>query len=106
MAYLVGECNQCGKCCLRESGVMIRNPMIEPHEDRCKSYKDITAMVDTGHCFITGRGDTSIEEVKDRFGKTITMAQIAWYNDNCPPYPRPQDKTPLPPECTITRVEA
>ncbi|GAI60979.1 unnamed protein product [marine sediment metagenome] len=34
----IGSCNQCGRCCKREGGLMVENPCIELHEDRCKFY--------------------------------------------------------------------
>lgn len=98
----VGSCNHCGKCCLREGGIMKENVMIELHEDRCKFYVDTLNIQPFGHCLIYGRDNTPIEDVKDRFGNTITKKQIQWFNDNCIGYPFLEDMKEgyLPPvEC-------
>lgn len=95
-----GECNHCGKCCLREGGVISESPVIEPHEDRCKFYTDELSR----HCLIFGRGAKPIETVKDRFGNKITDEQIRWFGENCIDYPSVEDveagyKPPL--ECSF-----
>ena len=97
-----GSCNHCGKCCLREGGVMVENPMIELSEDRCKFYVDVLNNKLYGHCLIYGRGNKPIKKVTDRFGNTITPDQIRWFNDNCVDYPIVEDAkkgAKLPPEC-------
>ena len=100
-----GECNHCGKCCLRESGVMTENPMIELHEDRCKFYMDKLPNQRIGHCLIFNRDKKPIEIVKDRYGNTIISTQIKWFNDNCIGYPFIKDAekgyTKLPSECSF-----
>ena len=86
-----GECNHCGKCCLREGGLMVENPMIELHEDRCKFYMDRLKNQEYGHCLIFSRGKKPIEIVKDRYGNNITPKQIKWFGDNCVNYPTAED---------------
>lgn len=98
----VGQCNHCGKCCLRESGLMVENPCMELHEDRCKFYVDELNDEQYGHCLIFGRGNKPITAVKDRSGTKITESQIRWFNDNCPSYPTEEDAESghqLLPEC-------
>lgn len=103
----VGSCNQCGKCCLREGGLMVENPMIELHEDRCKFYVDTLNDQKYGHCLIfdhCGSGK-HINKCKKRDGNTITDAQIRWFNDNCPDYPTVEDIEAghqLLPECSFS----
>lgn len=97
-----GECNHCGECCLREGGVMVENPMIELHEDRCKFYVDKLNNYSRGHCLIFGRGTEVIEAVKDRYANTITPEQIRWFKQNCVEYPSAEDiagSSKLPPSC-------
>lgn len=86
-----GECNHCGKCCLRSGGVMVENPMMELSEDRCKFYVDKVNDKLYGHCLIYGRGAKPMKSVKDRHRKTITNEQIKWFNENCIEYPRVKD---------------
>ena len=86
-----GECNHCGKCCLREGGVMVENPMIELSEDRCKFYVDVLNNKLYGHCLIYGRGNKPIKKVTDRFGNAITPEQIKWFEQNCIDYPTVED---------------
>lgn len=83
----IGACNHCGKCCLREGGLMVENPMIELHEDRCKFYVNEVS----GHCLIYRRNTKPIEDVKDRLGNKITDKQIKWFNENCVRYPIVRD---------------
>ena len=101
----IGKCNHCGKCCLRESGVMTENPMIELHEDRCKFYVDKLSNQKEGHCLIFNRGKGSIEIVKDRYGNDITSEQIKWFGDNCIDFPTAEDietgYNKLPSECSF-----
>jgi len=98
-----GDCNHCGKCCLREGGVISENPCIGLGEDRCKFYTENLNNKLYGHCLIYG--GTAIKKVKDRFGKTITQEQIDWFNQNCVDYPTVEDvgagvEPPL--ECSFT----
>lgn len=86
-----GSCNHCGKCCLRAGGLMVENPCIELHEDRCKFYVDKLNTQKYGHCLIFGRGGKPIELVKDSKGNKITTDQIVWFNDNCLDYPTVED---------------
>ena len=86
-----GECNHCGKCCLREGGVIVENPMIELHEDRCKFYVEELNNQLYGHCLIQGRGNKPIKTVSDRFGNKITNEQIGWFEQNCIDYPSIED---------------
>lgn len=106
MAYVkIGACNHCGKCCLREGGLMVENPMIEPHEDRCKFYVNELNDQKYGHCLIFGRGGKPITSVKDRDGNKVTSEQIVWFNDNCPDYPTIGDIEAghtLLPECSFS----
>ena len=100
-----GECNHCGKCCLRESGVMTENCMIELHEDRCKFYVDELSNHSLGHCLIFSRGKDVFETVKDRYGNLITPEQIRWFKQNCIDYPTVEDieagYNKLPSECSF-----
>jgi len=97
-----GECNHCGKCC--KPPVIIENPCIEPHEDRCKFYVDELNTQKYGHCFIMDRGRKPIAVVKDRFGNKITPEQIQWFNDNCIDYPSAEDLEAgrCPPKCSFS----
>ena len=102
----VGSCNHCGFCCLRSGSLMVENPCIELHEDRCKFYTSVDKLCEGkyGHCLIFGRGDKLIEQVRDRYGNKITEAQIRWFNDNCPDYPTVEDIEAghtLLPECSF-----
>lgn len=100
-----GECNHCGKCCLRESGVMTENCMIELHEDRCKFYVNKLDNRKEGHCLIFNRGKKPIETIKDRYGNDITPKQIKWFNVNCIDFPAVEDieagYNKLPFECSF-----
>lgn len=69
---------------------MLENPCIELGEDRCKFYVDELQDGKYGHCLIFGRKG-NIKNVKDRFGKTITEAQIRWFEENCIDYPTLED---------------
>lgn len=91
MLIRLGNCNHCGKCCLREGGLMVENPMIELHEDRCKFYVETLNDQKYGHCLIFAKGISQIKNAKDRYGNKITLEQIDWFNDNCPNYPTIQD---------------
>lgn len=105
MKYVrIGSCNHCGKCCLREGGVMSENPCIEFGEDRCKFYVDEPNTQKYGHCLIYGRGNKPITVVRDRFNKRITDEQIQWFNDNCLDYPSTEDLQTgrCPPECSFS----
>lgn len=108
MALLrMGQCSHCGKCCLREGGLMVENPCIELGEDRCKFYVDEINAQQYGHCLVYGRGTEPITAVKDRSGNKITDAQIRWFNDNCPDYPTIEDIEAghiLLPECSFAFV--
>ena len=98
----VGSCNHCGKCCLPP--VMVENPCIELHEDRCKFYVEFDNAKLYGHCLIYGRQGV-IKKVKDRFGTLITKEQIDWFNQNCIDYPLAKDCEAgvYPPlECSFT----
>lgn len=99
----VGSCNHCGKCCLREGGLMVENPCIERSEDRCKFYTENPNNKVYGHCLIYGRGRKPITAVKDRSGNKITPEQIVWFNDNCLDYPLAEDIQAgrCPPECSF-----
>lgn len=70
---------------------MVKNPMIELHEDRCKFYVDDLNNLPRGHCLIFGRGVQVIEAVKNRYGNTITSEQVRWFNQNCVDYPTAED---------------
>ncbi|KKM91071.1 hypothetical protein LCGC14_1232340 [marine sediment metagenome] len=83
----IGSCNHCGKCC--QPPVVTENPCIERGQDRCKFYTDNDNGELYGHCLIYG--GRQIKKVKDRFGKTITEAQIKWFNQNCIDYPLAED---------------
>jgi len=90
---------------MKLGGLMLENPCIELHEDRCKFYVDKLNDQQYGHCLIYGRGGKPIEKVRDRFGNTITEAQIRWFNENCIDYPRVEDMEAgyMPPEgCGFT----
>lgn len=87
----IGNCNNCGKCCLREGGLMVENPCIELSEERCKFYVDELNNQKYGHCLIFGRGRKPIKAVRDRYGNKITDVQIRWFKDNCPDYPTVED---------------
>ena len=90
MPYIkIGSCNHCGLCC--KPPIMVENPCIDRGEDRCKFYTDMVNDKLYGHCLILGRGDRSIETVKDRFGNVITDDQIKWFNKNCIDYPTVAD---------------
>lgn len=107
MLTRTGECNHCGRCCLsvKLGGLMLENPMIELHDDRCKFYTDVEGTQKYGHCLIMGRGRKPIEAVRNRFGNMITPEQIRWFNDNCLNYPTVEDiKTghQLLPECSFS----
>ena len=100
-----GNCNHCGKCCLREGGLMVENPMIDLGEDRCKFYVDKLNTQKYGHCLIFAKGRKPIERVKDRYGNKITPEQIVWFKDNCPDYPTIEDMEAghkLLPECSFS----
>lgn len=99
-----GTCKHCGKCCLREGGLMVENPMISLDEDRCKFYVDELNTQKYGHCLIFS-STKPIKLVKDRYGNKITEAQIKWFNDNCPDYPTIEDIEAghkLSPECSFS----
>ena len=99
-----GECNDCGVCCLRSGGLMVENPMIELHEDRCKFYVDKLCDGKYGHCLIFDVG-CNFKKAKDRDGNKITDAQIRWFNDNCLDYPTAEDIESghkLLPECSFS----
>lgn len=99
-----GFCNHCGKCCLREGGVISENPCIDINEDRCKFYTENLNNKLYGHCLIYGR-TSAIRKVKDRFGTLITQAQIDWFNQNCIDYPLAEDCEAgilPPPECSFS----
>lgn len=99
----IGSCDHCGKCCLPP--VMVENPCIERHEDRCKFYVEIDNGKLYGHCLIWGRGNRPIKRARDRFGNKITNAQIVWFNQNCIDYPLAKDaQTGVypPPECSFS----
>lgn len=99
-----GDCNHCGKCCLREGGLMVENPMIDLDEDRCKFYVDGLCKGKYGHCLVFGRGRKPITAVRDRFGNKITDEQIVWFSDNCLDYPTTEDLEAgrCPPECSFS----
>lgn len=83
---------------------MVENPMIEPHEDRCKFYVDELNDERYGHCLAFSCG-CDFKSVRDRNGNKITDAQIRWFNDNCPDYPTIEDMEAghqLLPECSFT----
>lgn len=104
----IGSCNNCGRCCLREGGLMVENPMIALDEDRCKFYVDKLNTQKYGHCLIFGRGNKPITAVKDRYGNKITPEQIRWHKDNCPNFPTIEDAQkgyPPPAYCSIKIVE-
>lgn len=83
---------------------MVENPCIELSEDRCKFYVDELVDGKYGHCLIYGRGEKDIEQVRDRYGKKITEAQEAWFNDNCIEYPAAEDLQAgrCPPGCSFS----
>lgn len=85
----IGECNHCGLCC--KPPIIIDGPTIDRGEDRCKFYIEETNNRLYGHCLIQTRGDISIKEINDRFGKKITTEQIRWFKENCLDYPRIED---------------
>ena len=95
MATIIGQCNNCGKCCLSMSlgGFMLENPCITRKEDRCKFYTDTLDVNKYGHCLIFSAlsDGLSIEKVKDRYGKIINTKQIKWFYVNCPSFPTVKD---------------
>ncbi len=102
MLIRTGICNYCGKCC--KSPIMLENPCIELGEDRCKFYTDELNGKQYGHCLIHGRTGI-LKKAKDRFGNTITEAQVRWFNDNCIDYPNAEDAehgTYPPSECSFS----
>ena len=112
---LEGDCNHCGECCKRSGGIITGNCMIDADEDRCKFYNDRATTEKFGHCLITSQGDTPIEEVLNRYGESITLDQLVWFNENCPDYPglhmvsdvndkNTKISTMIPPECTYSFV--
>jgi len=104
MLARIGICNQCGKCCLREGGIISDNPCIEIDEDRCKFYTENLNNKLYGHCLIYGKTGT-IKKVKDRFGTQITQVQIDWFNQNCIDFPLAKDAESghyPPPECSFS----
>ncbi|GAI90341.1 unnamed protein product [marine sediment metagenome] len=96
-----GQCSNCGACC--KPPVIVENPCIELHEDRCKFYVDELNDQMYGHCLIFGRGEKDVEQVRDRYGKKITESQERWFNDNCLDYPIAEDLEAgrCPPECSF-----
>lgn len=100
----IGSCNHCGKCCLREGGLMVENPMIELGEDRCKFYTEVEGSERYGHCLVISSW-APIEFARDRNGNRITPEQVKWFNDNCPNYPTVEDIEAghqLLPECSFS----
>jgi len=86
---VTGTCNHCGICCKREGGIIVENPMIELHEDRCKFYTDDIdeTMSKYGHCLIM-QANMVYPKVRDRYGNKMTDEQIAWFEHNCPGWPQ------------------
>jgi len=65
---------------------MLENPCIERGQDRCKFYTETASGDKYGHCLIM-QANRNYNRVRDRFGDKMTVAQIVWFEHNCPVWP-------------------